>query len=158
MGIGLEKRQSGNGRVRLLPGGSPLVTYTLGDDEGRRLVRGLAHAARVLRAAGATEVYTPLRGLPVLEPGADPAVLERARGRDLALVAFHPLGTARMAASPAAGVAGPDGRVFGVEGLAVADASLLPSAPGVNPQITIMALALLVARSLVSARRGTAAA
>ena len=147
--LGVMAVDRGNGRVRLLPGGAPLVTYTLGDDEGRRLVRGLAHAARVLRAAGATEVYTPLRGLPVLE---------RARGRDLALVAFHPLGTARMAASPAAGVAGPDGRVFGVEGLALADASLLPSAPGVNPQITIMALALLVARSLVSARRGTAAA
>jgi choline dehydrogenase-like flavoprotein len=148
--LGVMAVDGGNGRVRLLPGGAPLVTYSLGEAEGRRLVRGLAHAARVLRAAGAAEVYTPLRGLPVLEPGADPAVLERARGRDLALVAFHPLGTARMAASPRAGVAGPDGRVFGIDGLAVADASLLPSAPGVNPQITIMALALAVARALVA--------
>jgi choline dehydrogenase-like flavoprotein len=151
--LGVMVTDRGGGRVRMLPGGAPLVTYGLGAAEGRRLVRGLAHAARVLRAAGAAEVYTPLRGLPVLAAGADPAVLERARGRDLSLVAFHPLGTARMAASPAGGVAGPDGRVFGVDGLAVADASLLPSAPGVNPQITIMALALLVARSLVS-RRG----
>jgi choline dehydrogenase-like flavoprotein len=147
--LGLMVIDGGHGRVRLLPTGRPLVTYRLGDAEAGRLVRGLAHAARVLRAAGAREVYTPLRGLPVLAAGDDPAVLERASGRDLGLVAFHPSGTARMAATPQDGVVGPDGRVFGVDGLAVADASLLPSAPGVNPQMTIMALALHVARSLV---------
>lgn len=146
--LGLMVIDGGNGRVRLNPLGNPVVTYRLGKAEGGRLVRGLAHAARVLRAAGAHEVYTPLRGLPVLAAGQDPSVLERARARDLALVAFHPNGTARMAASPRDGAVAPDGGVYGVRGLYVADASLLPSAPGVNPQMTIMALALHVARAL----------
>jgi choline dehydrogenase-like flavoprotein len=150
--LGLMVVDGGNGRVRLLPTGQPLVTYRLGGAEAGRLVRGLAHAARVLRAAGAREVYTPLRRLPVLEAGEDPAVLERASAADLTLVAFHPSGTARMSALAADGVAGADGRVFGVGGVAVADASLLPSAPGVNPQMTIMALALHVARSLAPGR------
>jgi len=147
--LGVMTIDGGNGRVRVTPRGTPLVTYRLGPDEAGRLVRGLAHCARVLRAAGAKEVLTPLRRLAVLPEGRDPAVLERADARDLTLAAFHPSGTARMAASPAQGVVGSDGRVFGVDGLAVADASLLPSAPGVNPQVTIMAVALHVARCLV---------
>jgi choline dehydrogenase-like flavoprotein len=150
--LGVMVVDAGNGRVRVTPRGMPLVTYQLGADERGRLVRGLAHCARVLRAAGAAEVLTPLRGLPVLAAGADPVLLERADARQLTLAAFHPSGTARMAASPEQGVVGPDGRVFGVRGLAVADASLLPSAPGVNPQVTIMALALHVARCLLAGR------
>ena len=149
--LGVMVVDGGNGRVRLAPGGTPLVTYRLGDAEAGRLVRGLAHTARVLRAAGAREVYTPLRGLPVLAAGDDPSVIECARGRDLALAAFHPLGTARMAAREADGPVDPQGRVRGARGLLVADASLLPGAPGVNPQVTIMALALHVARELVQA-------
>ena len=146
--LGVMVKDDGNGQVRMTPAG-PVVSYSLGDAEAGRLVRGLAHAARVLRAAGAGDVYTPLRGLPVLSRDVDPAVLERASGRDLTLVAFHPMGTARMASSPRDGVVDPHGRVFGVESLVVADASLLPSAPGVNPQVTIMALSLLVARALL---------
>jgi choline dehydrogenase-like flavoprotein len=150
--LGVMALDGGNGRVRLLPGGMPLTTYRLGEVETGRLLRGLAHAARVLRAAGAAEVYTPLRTHAVLPAEADAATLETASGRDLAVAAFHPMGTARMSASPEDGVAGPDGRVWGVDGLAIADASLLPSAPGVNPQVTIMALALHVARRLVERR------
>ena len=145
--LGVMVIDGGNGRVRTGPGGRALISYALGDAEAGRLVRGLAHVARVLRAAGAREVYTPLRGLPVLEPGVDPSVIERARARDLALAAFHPLGTVRIAARDGDGPVDERGRVRGARGLLVADASLLPSAPGVNPQVTIMALALHVARA-----------
>jgi choline dehydrogenase-like flavoprotein len=149
--LGVMVVDAGNGRVRLGPGGTPLVTYRLGAAESGRLVRGLAHTARVLRAAGAREVYTPLRGLPVLHSDTDPAVIERADAHDLALAAFHPLGTARMSAHEDGGPADERGRVRGTTGLVVADASLLPAAPGVNPQVTIMALALHVARALLDA-------
>lgn len=157
--LGVMVVDGGNGRVRLAPGGNtPLVTYRLGEAEAGRLVRGLAHTARVLRAAGAREVYTPLRGLPVLDANTDLSVIERAHARDLALAAFHPLGTVRMAAREDDGPVDPQGRVRGTRGLVVADASLLPSAPGVNPQVTIMAMALHVARELAqaTARRATA--
>jgi choline dehydrogenase-like flavoprotein len=43
------------------------------------------------------------------------------------------------------------GRLRGVEGVWVADASVLPSCPEVNPQVTIMALALSIASNLLSA-------
>ena len=73
----------------------------------------------------------------------------RARARDLKLLAFHPLGTARADADPARGVLDPDLRVHGVEGLYVADGSVMPSSLGVNPQITIMALATRLAYHLL---------
>jgi choline dehydrogenase-like flavoprotein len=66
-------------------------------------------------------------------------------------MAFHPLGTARMAARPADGVLGPDGTVHGVPGLHVCDGAAVPGALGVNPQLTIMALATRLADRLLEA-------
>ena len=66
-------------------------------------------------------------------------------------MAFHPLGTARADARAAHGVVDGDLAVHGVAGLYVADASVLPSAPGVNPQMTIMALATRLAYHLQGA-------
>jgi choline dehydrogenase-like flavoprotein len=54
---------------------------------------------------------------------------------------FHPMGTCRMGHDPASSVVGPWGEAYGVRGLYIADASIFPSCPGVNPQITIMAFA-----------------
>jgi choline dehydrogenase-like flavoprotein len=56
-------------------------------------------------------------------------------------MAFHPLGTARAAARPRDGVLDGDLRVHGLSGLYVSDGSAVPTALGVNPQLTIMALA-----------------
>ena len=68
----------------------------------------------------------------------------------LRLEAFHPMGTARMDADPRRGVAGPDGAVHGIEGLYVADGSLLPSSLGVNPMLTIIAMAARVSRQIAA--------
>jgi choline dehydrogenase-like flavoprotein len=64
------------------------------------------------------------------------------------LEAFHPLGTARMDADPAYGVVAPSGAVHGYEDLYIADGSLFPSSIGVNPMMTIIAMAARVARGL----------
>jgi cholesterol oxidase len=53
----------------------------------------------------------------------------------------HILGGATMGRSPAEGVCDPQGRVFGYTGLYVADGSLVPANLGVNPSLTITALA-----------------
>ena len=73
--------------------------------------------------------------LPVGRPLAD------ATARDLKLMAFHPLGTARAHRDPRHGVVDEHLRVHGAEGVHVADGSAVPGPLGVNPQITIMALA-----------------
>jgi cholesterol oxidase len=73
----------------------------------------------------------------------------RLRPSDLAILyAVHLFGGAAMGGSPEQGVCDEAGRVFGVRGLHVVDAASLPSATGVNPQITIMANALRIADAM----------
>jgi choline dehydrogenase-like flavoprotein len=133
IGIGWRARLSGRG-------GRPLIRYDLLDGDLAKFRTGLARLGELLHAAGAREVYLPL------PPGVTP---ERARARDLKLMAFHPLGTARADADAACGVLDPDLHVHGVKGLHVADGSVMPSSLGVNPQITIMALATRLAYHLL---------
>jgi len=72
----------------------------------------------------------------------------------------HLMGTCRMGSRPRDSVIGLDGQVWDLPGCYVADASVFPTAIGVNPQITIMALATLIAHKLADSRRlqGRAAA
>lgn len=137
--LGLMVSDSSRGSVHAL-GRRPVIRYSLGEADLRRVRRGLERIERLLRAAGASEVYLPL------PPGLAPA---QARARDLRLMAFHPLGTARADARATHGVVDGDLAVHGLRGLHVADGSVVPSSLGVNPQITIMALATRLAFHLL---------
>jgi len=64
-------------------------------------------------------------------------------------MAFHPLGTARADADRSRGVVDPNLGVHGIAGLHIADGSVVPSSLGVNPQLTIMALATRLAMNLL---------
>jgi choline dehydrogenase-like flavoprotein len=114
---------------------------------------GLLRLAELFWAAGARSVLLPVARLPELHDG-DSGPLERLelRAGDLKLMAFHPLGTARADANPERGVVDARGRLHGVAGVYVADGSAVPGAPGVNPQITIMALATRLAFGLLESR------
>jgi choline dehydrogenase-like flavoprotein len=58
------------------------------------------------------------------------------------------MGTCRMSAREKDGVVDPHGRVWGTEGLYVADASVFPSASGVNPMVTNMAISDYISRGV----------
>ena len=60
---------------------------------------------------------------------------------DFALSAVHPLGTARLGVDRNTSVIGPDHEAHDIADLFVVDGAAVPTALGVNPQITIMALA-----------------
>jgi choline dehydrogenase-like flavoprotein len=129
--------------------GRMVVRYDLHAADAERFRRGFELLSRIFFTAGAREVVVPIAGVPTLRDG-DVSPLQglRVRPRQISAMAFHPLGTARAGADPAASVVDPQLQVHGVDGLYVADGSVIPSSLGVNPQITIMALAARLARSL----------
>jgi choline dehydrogenase-like flavoprotein len=137
-------RSTGSGRVIALPGlRAPLVTYHLTDADMSRLARGLIHLGEALLAAGALELYPSIAGGPVVRR-LDELVgwwdaLSRTRAN---LMTVHLTSTVRMGDDRSATGADSFGRVWGYDNLRVNDASLLPDAPGVNPQAAIMAIAL----------------
>lgn len=137
--FGLMVSDSSRGSVHSIAG-RPVIRYDLVEADVTRFRAGLARLRDLFQAAGAREVYLPLA------PGLEP---ERARARDLKLMAFHPLGTARADARPRHGVVDGDLQLHGVRGVHVADGSVVPSSLGVNPQMTIMALATRLAFQLL---------
>ncbi|MEO8092474.1 MAG: GMC family oxidoreductase N-terminal domain-containing protein [bacterium] len=146
-GVHLSDRSTG--RVRLARDGSLRIGYRLTDADARRLVFGIARAAELFHAAGAREVYPQIAGIPTItRTGAAQLDASPVAARRLRLEAFHPMGTAGMNASAERGVVGTDGAVHGADSLYVADGSLLPSSIGVNPMMTIIAMASRVARQL----------
>lgn len=149
--FGVMVSDTSRGRVREVLG-RPQVRYDLNARDTGAFQRGLERLAELYWAAGAREVLVPATGVPVLRDG-DSGPLRRARLRphDLELMAFHPLGTVRAGADPREAVLDGDLAVHGVRGVHVADGSAVPSSLGVNPQVTIMALATRLARHLLGA-------
>ena len=137
--FGLMVSDKSRGRVQALAG-RPLIRYDLCAEDVSKFRAGLARMEELFLAAGAREVYLPL------PTGVSP---ERARPRDLKLMAFHPLGTARADARPTHGVTDGELALHGTAGVHVADGSVVPSALGVNPQLTIMGLATRLAFHLL---------
>jgi choline dehydrogenase-like flavoprotein len=145
-------RSEGAGRVQAVPGlAAPLVLYRLTDADLSRLARGLVHLGELLLAAGATELYPSVHRGVVARSVEDLvqwwSAVDRVRTN---LMTVHLTSSIRMGAD--ATLAGTDsfGAVHGIDGLRVNDASLLPDAPGVNPQAGVMTIALRNAEQFLS--------
>jgi choline dehydrogenase-like flavoprotein len=151
-GFGFMLEDTSRGRVRPGPGGRPLITYWMNDNDVARLKRGVEILARVFLAAGARHVLPQVHGFDFIDGERELAAFRRTRvtPRDFDITAYHPLGTARMGADPRASVVSPEHQVHDVPGLYVMDGSVLPSSPAVNPQLTIMALATRAAQKLAA--------
>jgi choline dehydrogenase-like flavoprotein len=116
------------------PSGLPgvRVHYAMGRDSRLMADDIRARLAEMLTAAGATAVrdlgFSPLRG-------------------------WHLLGTARMGTNPENSVVSADHRAHDAANLFIADASVFPTAGGVNPANTVQALALRCADRIWALRR-----
>ena len=146
-------RDVAEGRVSADARGRPILTYTLTPRDRRNLTRGLQEAARIHRAAGARQIVTLHAKECAVGNGSDPiqdaefdSFLERIhrlgiQENGLALFSAHPMGSARGGLDPKRSTAKPTGECHEVRNLWIGDGGLLPTAPGVNPMISIMALA-----------------
>jgi choline dehydrogenase-like flavoprotein len=153
--FGMMIRDTSKGRIptgRLARrAGRPVVRYDLNAQDTATVARGIERLAQLLFAAGARRVILPVGAVPELRDGdLQPLRDHTVTARELKLMAFHPLGTARMAAHASDGVLDADGAPHGTTNLYVCDGSAVPTALGVNPQLTIMALATRLADKLLA--------
>jgi choline dehydrogenase-like flavoprotein len=150
--LGVMIRDRTRGRVWRDVGGQPVVTYRLCAEDVALMQRALVHGCELLRAAGARRLHLALVGQPAIDSDAE---FERFKARslkasELALISYHPLGTCKMGREPKTSVVNLDHETHDLPGLYVVDGSSVPGPPGVNPQLTIMALAARAAERIAA--------
>lgn len=152
-------RDHSGGRVHAPRIGPSRIDYALEAVDQRHVREGVRHAAMGLREVGAIEVRTVTSRPVVWRPGGGETLeqfMSRVDGigygaNQHTYGSYHPNGTARMGASPKTSVCDETNQVHGVPGLYVMDASCFPTASGVNPMITIEAIAHRAATGLANA-------
>jgi hypothetical protein len=141
-------RDHGEGEVVIDEHGRAVVRWSLSDEVDRRLfIRGNQELARLHRAAGAKEIVTLHADRVAWQEGEDfEAFVEQIENasyepNDVTIFTAHQLGSCRMGSDPASSVADGRGELHDTKGVWIGDASAFPTAPGVNPMISIMSLA-----------------
>jgi choline dehydrogenase-like flavoprotein len=133
---------------------NPLIVYRLARADEKRLMVAIEAIAKVMLAAGAEQVEPGGGAPPVRDASEIDASLARVDIRRLRLGGFHPTGTAAAGSDPSHHPVDPEGRLRGVEGVWIADGSILPSCPSVNPQVSIMAVTAGVGEAAASSATG----
>ena len=143
----------GSGRVVLGADGEPVVRWELDDPVDRQLAARLhVELARMHHARGAEEILTFHWDDHTWRRGDDfEAYIARLEGTSYERTAYsaHQMGSCRMGADPASSVADGYGELHDAAGVWVGDASALPTAPGVNPMLTVMAIARRTAQAIL---------
>jgi choline dehydrogenase-like flavoprotein len=154
--------------------GKPRVDYTVSDYDRAHALEGIIGLAKMCYVTGAVEIQAALPGLEpfVRSPDADDKYQPAENGVDSEIYDWrfnawltrlreignapptamcssaHQMGTCRMSSTPGDGVVDPSGKVWGVDDLYIADASVFPTASGVNPMVTVMAIADWIATAV----------
>jgi long-chain-alcohol oxidase len=156
--IGVLLRDRDGGEVRVGRDGEPIVRYRLSPFDTDHLRTGIDGAAQILESAGARRIFTSQSRLVSYEPDGNGARQRFLADADAAgygngqirLGSFHIMGSARMGGSPATSACDPTGQTWEIRDLYVFDGSSFPTASGVNPQISIQAIAHMGARGLAA--------
>ena len=142
---------STGGRVRLSSDGTPLLDYPLSAYVFDGVRRAMTSMAEIQFAAGATTV------MPVHDEGEGYATFSAARAaiaafdlrpRATTIVSAHVMGGAALGSDPRHSVVDGTGRHHHLENLYVFDGSLFPTSVGANPQLSIYAIAAMLAARL----------
>jgi choline dehydrogenase len=151
--VGLMRPRS-RGRVTLRshdPAAAPRIQ--MGDlahaDDRARMIEGVQHARELFHTPPLRELLTG----PELKPGADATTDEQLQDAIVRQISIyhHAAGTCAMGTDPEHGaVVDPRGSVHGVDGLYVADASIMPNTPAANTNLPTIMIGERVAAFLTS--------
>lgn len=133
---------TGSGSVRCLPGfDDPLVRYKVPSDDLKLLASGLKNLCRLLLTAKAKALFPLVAKATCLTQLKEIDQLPQQLPSDTSLMTIHLFSSCPMGENRELCATNSFGKVHGLENLYVADASLLCTAPGVNPQGSVMAIA-----------------
>jgi choline dehydrogenase-like flavoprotein len=151
--VGILLRDKDAGEVRTGRDGQPTVRYKLSERDARHLRAGIDGAARVMTAVGARRVFTSHAKLVETRAGDVPDLMRQADAAgygsgQISLGSFHIMGSARMGGHPTTAACDATGQTYDVRDVVVCDGSAFPTASGVNPMISIEAIAYMNAEAL----------
>ncbi len=144
-------RDRDGGTVSLDKNGRRKIEYWPSRRDLQKCAEGMKRTAEAYLAAGAKEVYTCHVKETVIRSKADLGLIDQ-RGMapgEMLLFSAHQMGTCRMGEDPKTSVVNSNGRVHTTKNLLVADASAFPTPSGVNPQVTVYAVATHHAKHLL---------
>jgi choline dehydrogenase-like flavoprotein len=151
-------RDHGEGQVAIDEHGRAVTRWSFSDPLDESMFRrAIAELARLQKAAGAQEIITFFQRPAISwREGEDfdafLAQIEAASlaANDVAAFSAHQMGSCRMGSDPAESVADGRGELHDTPGVWIGDASAFPTAPGVNPMISIMSLAHRTAGNILA--------
>jgi choline dehydrogenase-like flavoprotein len=151
-------RDHGEGRVVIDEHGRAVTRWSFDDEVDARLFRrAMVELAKLQRAAGAKEIISFYQQQPLSwSEGEDfddfLAAIESGslQANDIAAFTAHQMGSCRMGSDRSDSVADGRGELHDTKGVWIGDGSAFPTAPGVNPMISIMSLAHRTAENILS--------
>jgi choline dehydrogenase-like flavoprotein len=151
-------RDHGAGEVVLDDHGRAVTRWSFSDEIDARLFRrATVELAKLHKAAGAKEIITFYQAPVTWREGEyfdaflDEIEHGSLRANDVVAFTAHQMGSCRMGSNPADSVADGRGELHDTKGVWIGDGSAFPTAPGVNPMISIMSLAHRTAANMVAA-------
>jgi len=123
-------RDTNPGRITVAASGKAIVDKTLNAEDRRRRDRGIEAMGNIFRATGAREII-----------------------EGNIAIGLHLMGGCNMGVDPSRSVVSPEFHLHGFNNIHVADSSIFPNAPGINPSFTIMALSCRAAETILAEAR-----
>jgi choline dehydrogenase-like flavoprotein len=149
---GIVVRDDNIGRVSLTTTNRPSVSYEPGKRELVSLANGVKILGKMWFALGARRIIIPHRTTNIIENEIEiPKLVDNILNdsKNLLLGSAHPQSGNKIGTDQANSVVDSDCKVHGFSNLFVCDASVFPTAVGVNPQITVMAVASIIASRII---------
>ena len=143
LALGALVRSKPTGRLIQALTGGPGILYEPDQEERIKIAKGLKLAGEILFASGAKKVMLNSWSYHTFESKEELNQIDRIikETDEVALGTGHPQGGNAISKNPKSGVVNDKFQVHGYGNLYVCDASIFPTSLGVNPQLTIMALA-----------------
>ncbi len=131
------------GHIRHRPGRRADIVYNIGQGDVDRMTESMAKLCEMFFSVGAKRVMTGVHG--ISRPTSDPAIVDKLRERkfpvtEVPFASNHIFGTTAMGTDPKVHAADPTGALYEAEDVYVCDTGLLPSTPGANPMLPMMAI------------------